>query len=120
MTELTARSTFANAAITRNPAWAQLLGLCPLMAVSTTVVNAVGLAAVGRRGVQHDALGAQPAFERPDEAVLEILDEPLDLALGLRPESPVGFRDNTVVLNEVDKLLVPLLARELDLLHIVV
>jgi electron transport complex protein RnfE len=28
----------------RNPAWAQLLGLCPLLAVSTSVANAVGLA----------------------------------------------------------------------------
>lgn len=33
------------AVLTQNPAWAQLLGLCPLMAVSTTVVNALGLAA---------------------------------------------------------------------------
>ncbi|XOV82961.1 MAG: electron transport complex subunit RsxE [bacterium] len=34
-----------NAVLTNNPAWAQLLGLCPLMAVSTTVINALGLAA---------------------------------------------------------------------------
>ncbi len=34
-----------NAVLTENPAWAQLLGLCPLMAVSTTTVNALGLAA---------------------------------------------------------------------------
>ncbi|GIS19326.1 MAG: hypothetical protein CM15mP120_12420 [Pseudomonadota bacterium] len=27
-----------------NPAWAQLLGLCPLLAVSNSVVNALGLA----------------------------------------------------------------------------
>jgi electron transport complex protein RnfE len=32
------------AAIEQNPAWAQLLGLCPLMAVSNTVANALGLA----------------------------------------------------------------------------
>ena len=32
------------AVLTRNPAWAQLLGLCPLMAVSTTLTNALGLA----------------------------------------------------------------------------
>ncbi len=38
-------STFASAAIARNPAWAQLLGLCPLLAVSNSVVNALGLAA---------------------------------------------------------------------------
>ena len=31
--------------ITRNPAWVQLLGLCPLLAVSNSVVNALGLAA---------------------------------------------------------------------------
>ncbi len=36
-------STFKNAAITRNPAWIQLLGLCPLLAVSDSVVNALGL-----------------------------------------------------------------------------
>jgi Na+-translocating ferredoxin:NAD+ oxidoreductase subunit E len=28
----------------RNPAWSQLLGLCPLLAVSTSTVNALGLA----------------------------------------------------------------------------
>lgn len=38
-------SVFAAAAIRRNPAWAQLLGLCPLLAVSNTVANAAGLAA---------------------------------------------------------------------------
>ncbi len=32
------------AALAHNPAWAQLLGLCPLLAVSSTVVNALGLA----------------------------------------------------------------------------
>ena len=36
--------TFRTAAITRNPAWAQLLGLCPLLAVSNSLVNATGLA----------------------------------------------------------------------------
>ena len=35
---------FATAAIERNPAWAQLLGLCPLLAVSNSLVNALGLA----------------------------------------------------------------------------
>ncbi len=40
-----ADATFTSAAIARNPAWAQLLGLCPLLAVSNTVVNALGLAA---------------------------------------------------------------------------
>ena len=35
---------FADAALHRNPAWAQLLGLCPLLAVSNTVANAAGLA----------------------------------------------------------------------------
>lgn len=34
---------FRTAAIARNPAWAQLLGLCPLLAVSTSVVNALAL-----------------------------------------------------------------------------
>ncbi len=36
--------TFRTAAIKRNPAWAQLLGLCPLLAVSSSLVNALGLA----------------------------------------------------------------------------
>lgn len=36
---------FGSAMLTRNPAWAQLLGLCPLLAVSSTAVNAIGLAA---------------------------------------------------------------------------
>lgn len=35
---------FGRAAIQNNPAWAQLLGLCPLLAVSNTVANATGLA----------------------------------------------------------------------------
>ncbi len=36
---------FKNAVLANNPAWAQLLGLCPLLAVSNSVVNALGLAA---------------------------------------------------------------------------
>lgn len=32
-------------ALTNNPVWAQLLGLCPLLAVSNNVANALGLAA---------------------------------------------------------------------------
>ncbi|MCY3813172.1 MAG: electron transport complex subunit RsxE [Gammaproteobacteria bacterium] len=35
---------FSEAAIARNPAWVQLLGLCPLLAVSNTIANALGLA----------------------------------------------------------------------------
>ncbi len=35
---------FRQAAITNNPAWMQLLGLCPLLAVSNSVANATGLA----------------------------------------------------------------------------
>lgn len=38
-------SLFADSAIRNNPVWAQLLGLCPLLAVSNSVVNALGLAA---------------------------------------------------------------------------
>lgn len=38
-------SVFASAVLRRNPVWAQLLGLCPLLAVSNTVGNAAGLAA---------------------------------------------------------------------------
>ena len=37
-------TTFRRAVIENNPAWAQLLGLCPLLAVSNSVVNALGLA----------------------------------------------------------------------------
>lgn len=36
---------FSEAAVARNPAWVQLLGLCPLLAVSNTIANALGLAA---------------------------------------------------------------------------
>ncbi len=36
--------TFTSAAVERNPAWIQLLGLCPLLAVSNSLVNAIGLA----------------------------------------------------------------------------
>ena len=35
---------FRRAAIENNPAWIQLLGLCPLLAVSNNVANATGLA----------------------------------------------------------------------------
>ena len=37
-------SLFREAAWQRNPAWVQLLGLCPLLAVTTTLENAAGLA----------------------------------------------------------------------------
>lgn len=37
-------SIFRNSAFANNPVWAQLLGLCPLLAVSNSVVNALGLA----------------------------------------------------------------------------
>ena len=36
--------TFNRGVLANNPAWAQLLGLCPLLAVSNSVVNALGLA----------------------------------------------------------------------------
>ncbi len=35
---------FREGALTRNPVWVQLLGLCPLLAVSSSVANALGLA----------------------------------------------------------------------------
>ena len=37
-------ATAREGAIENNPVWAQLLGLCPLLAVSNSVVNALGLA----------------------------------------------------------------------------
>ena len=37
-------NTFDRGVLENNPAWAQLLGLCPLLAVSNSVVNALGLA----------------------------------------------------------------------------
>lgn len=36
--------TLKSAALQHNPAWGQLLGLCPLLAVSNSVVNALGMA----------------------------------------------------------------------------
>lgn len=39
-----ATTVFTGAALRHNPAWAQLLGLCPLLAVSSTLINAIGLA----------------------------------------------------------------------------
>ena len=38
-------STFSRGVLVNNPAWAQLLGLCPLLAVDS--VNALGLAVCG-------------------------------------------------------------------------
>ena len=38
---MTDPSTFGSAVLARNPAWAQLLGLCPLLAVSSTLINAL-------------------------------------------------------------------------------
>ena len=52
-----ALARFSEVALRRNPVSAQLLGLCPLLAVSNTVANALGLAAasavvlVGSAGV---------------------------------------------------------------------
>ena len=43
-TRTTRRRDFSDAAWHQNPAWGRLLGLCPLMAVTTTVENALGLA----------------------------------------------------------------------------
>ena len=45
-------SVFRAAALRRNPVWAQLLGLCPLLAVSNTVANAAGLAIADFRHAQ--------------------------------------------------------------------
>lgn len=45
MTPATAAQTFREGVLERNPAWVQLLGLCPLLAVSNSLVNALGLAA---------------------------------------------------------------------------
>ena len=44
LTRSASRGVFRQAAIERNPAWVQLLGLCPLLAVSSSVTNALGLA----------------------------------------------------------------------------
>ncbi len=46
MSDLTASltTTASTAAWRNNPAWTQLLGLCPLLAVSASVANALGLA----------------------------------------------------------------------------
>ncbi len=42
---MTAASIAVAGMVERNPAWVQMLGLCPLLAVSSSVVNALGLAA---------------------------------------------------------------------------
>ena len=42
---MSATSLVISGMIQRNPAWVQMLGLCPLLAVSSSVVNAIGLAA---------------------------------------------------------------------------
>ncbi len=39
------KTIFSDAAWHQNPAWVRLLGLCPLLAVTTTLENALGLAA---------------------------------------------------------------------------
>jgi electron transport complex protein RnfE len=44
LTQKPVRGLFRDGVAARNPAWVQLLGLCPLLAVSTSVVNALGLA----------------------------------------------------------------------------
>ena len=44
MRNLSLTTTFTESAFRANPAWSQLLGLCPLLAVSNSVVNALGLA----------------------------------------------------------------------------
>lgn len=44
MRGLSLATIFTESAIRANPAWSQLLGLCPLLAVSNSVVNALGLA----------------------------------------------------------------------------
>lgn len=38
------QKTIATGAVANNPVWVQLLGLCPLLAVSNSVTNAIGLA----------------------------------------------------------------------------
>ena len=43
MSEVTAAEVAKNGLWTNNPALVQLLGLCPLLAVTGTVVNALGL-----------------------------------------------------------------------------
>lgn len=40
----TATGIFSAGVLARNPAWVQMLGLCPLLAVSTSVASATGLA----------------------------------------------------------------------------
>ncbi len=44
MSPLSAASTFQSGIFARNPAWVALLGLCPLLAVTTSTVNSLALA----------------------------------------------------------------------------
>lgn len=43
MPTVSTSGSFRGALFERNPAWSQMLGLCPLLAVSTSIVNAVAL-----------------------------------------------------------------------------
>ncbi len=61
---------FREGALANNPAWTQLLGLCPLLAVSNSVSNALGLAAasalvlLGANGTIAALRGYIPPFAR--------------------------------------------------------
>ncbi|MDG2277414.1 MAG: electron transport complex subunit RsxE [Pseudomonadales bacterium] len=71
-------SDFSDAFIARNPAWIQLLGLCPLLAVSNSVANALGLAlastfvVVGSNVLIAAVRGGIPEFARLPVFVLII------------------------------------------------
>lgn len=68
------QSDFQTAMLARNPAWVQLLGLCPLLAVSNTLANAAALAAASTFVVVGSStLVAAVRHHIPDFARLPVL-----------------------------------------------
>ena len=53
MSDVSYRELSLNGLWKNNPAIVQLLGLCPLLAVTGTVVNAIGLAAASAAAINH-------------------------------------------------------------------
>jgi len=78
MAEHNPAGTFRDGVLARNPAWVQLLGLCPLLAVSNSLVNALalslasGFVIVGANGSIAALRHAIPEFARLPSFVLVI------------------------------------------------
>jgi electron transport complex protein RnfE len=78
VTEADPGTTLRAGVVQRNPAWVQLLGLCPLLAVSTSMVNALALAIastavlVGSNVTISALRGVIPSFVRLPAFVLVV------------------------------------------------